>query len=84
VPRGPGSRLLAQGSFRAATCPLGSSSCLLAQGSSEAATCPVGGLNMPRAIKVNKYPFAQCEVSSKALRDKSGGARLQGVQQAAH
>jgi hypothetical protein len=74
VPRGPGFRLLAQDSFEAATCPV-------------AMYC---GL---RAIKVNKYHLVarpsssllgHAHVSSKALYDKDGVVRLQGMQQVAH
>jgi hypothetical protein len=42
MPRGPGSRLLAQDSSGTATCPLSFSSHLLAHANSKAATCPVG------------------------------------------
>jgi hypothetical protein len=51
VPRGPGSRLLAQVSFGTVTCPQGSISCLLTQDSSEATTCPGAGVTGYETLK---------------------------------
>jgi hypothetical protein len=84
VYQGPGSRLLAQGSSGAATCPCGSGARLLAQGSSGGATCPRGSDSwLGTAPEVPRVPVAPTPASrlGAATCPVDGFYKLQAIKQ---